>query len=101
MRSRKSRLLAALGPACLALVASRAQAADLAIHAEGGAAHMVGSEKSDQFGWGGSGLVAPELRFGRVIGIELPMGGVGLSDGDAPADPGYMDTSSGTALFAT
>ncbi|MEJ7733228.1 MAG: OmpA family protein [Polyangiaceae bacterium] len=101
MRAAKFRLLAALGPAWLALVAGRAQAAGLAIHAEGGAARMVGEDKSDQFGWGGSGLVAPELRLGRVIGIELPMGGVGLSDSDTPPEAGFADSGSGTALFAT
>ena len=49
-----------------------------AIHAEGAVAHMVG-DRSDQFGWGASGAVVPELVLGRKIGLELPIGATGVS----------------------
>src|SRR5688572_330197 len=52
-----------------------------ATHVEGSAARMVGDEKSRQFGWGGAGIVAPELTFGEFVGIEAAAGGIGLSDG--------------------
>src|SRR5438552_955688 len=66
-----ARLLSAI--VCLAVFPATAQA-QLAVHVEGTAARMVGSPKSEQFGWGSTGLVAPELRFGERVGIELPIG---------------------------
>jgi outer membrane protein OmpA-like peptidoglycan-associated protein len=70
-----------------------------AVHLEGAAARMLGDGKVDQFGWGAGGLVAPELTLGDRVGIELPLGGVVLSDG--PEDvPGLAPTSGGYGIFA-
>jgi outer membrane protein OmpA-like peptidoglycan-associated protein len=72
----------------------------LALHAEGSAAHTVGRLKSDQYGWGASGLLGLELSLGRVVGIELPIGLVGLPPGKQPP-PAYMRTSAASAFFTT
>ena len=87
-------LLALLGIATPA----RAELA-YAIHLEGAAARMVGPGKADQFGWGGGGLVAPELTFGSHLGLELAIGGLALSDG-AVDEIGLAPTAGGYGLFA-
>jgi outer membrane protein OmpA-like peptidoglycan-associated protein len=69
-----------------------------AIHAEGAAAHMVGERKVDQFGWGGGGLLAPELTLGDRIGLELPIGALALSEGED--EPGFEPDGVGVSLFA-
>jgi len=70
-----------------------------AVHMEGAAARMAGDRKSDQFGWGGGGLIAPELTLGTHVGLELPIGGLVLGEG--PVDePGFADTQEGYSLFA-
>lgn len=79
--------------------AARALDVGFAVHAEGAAARMVGERKAGQFGWGGSGLAAPELTLGRHFGLELPLGAVGLSDGDRN-DAGYVETDEGYGVFA-
>lgn len=71
-----------------------------AIHAEGSAARMVGERKSEQFGWGGAGLLSPELTLAPWVGIELPLGVVGLSDGGAE-EPGMEETGEGMAYLLT
>jgi outer membrane protein OmpA-like peptidoglycan-associated protein len=83
------------------LLSASPAAADvgLAVHAEGSAAHAVGNLKGEQYGWGGAGLVGVELTLGRVVGIELPVGLLGLSAGEQP--PAYMRTSSSAAFFTT
>jgi outer membrane protein OmpA-like peptidoglycan-associated protein len=84
----------------LALCAPAAQADfGFALHAEGAAAHAVG-DRSDQFGWGATGLVAPELLLGRKIGFELPLGLVGLSAGPHQS-AAYVRVSNGGGFFAT
>jgi outer membrane protein OmpA-like peptidoglycan-associated protein len=86
---------------CLGL-AREATAVELgyAVHAEGAAARMVGERKVDQFGWGAAGLVAPELTIGDYLGLELPLGALGLSDGTVD-EAGMADSGSGTAIVAT
>ncbi len=87
--------------ALAALLAPARAAADVsyAIHVEGAAARMIGEGKVDQFGWGGGGLVAPELTLGAHFGFELPLGGLVLSDGVADA-PGVAPTGAGYGVFA-
>jgi len=93
-------LLGALGATSLTLAGTSAWAdPGFAIHAEGSAAHTVGGAKAEQFGWGASGLVAPELKLGRVAGIELPIGAIGLSSGDGAQPAGYVPTATGSAFF--
>lgn len=83
------------------LIGPTAAAADVdyAIHAEGSAARMIGDRKVDQFGWGGGGLVSPEMTIGSHIGVELPLGGIVLSDG-AGEEPGFVNSGVGYAVFA-
>jgi len=76
-------------------------APDLAVHVEGAAAHPVGSEKSAQFSWGGEGTVAPELILNKVVGIEVEVGAVALSDGSGKPPPGVAPTGWGFAAFST
>ena len=96
-----SRALALITGLCVHTHAEHAEAAEVsyAIHAEGSAARMVGDRKVDQFGWGGGGLVAPELTIGPHFGVELPMGGLVLSDGSSD-EMGVMETEGGFGLFA-
>ncbi len=70
----------------------------LGFHAEGAAAGAVGEHRAP-FGWGGSGLLAVELRLHPKIGVELPLGFVSLSS-VAHQDPAYLPTSAGSAVFA-
>lgn len=72
-----------------------------ALHAEGFAARIVGQPKADQFGWGAGGWVSPELRLGERLGIELPIGVVGLTNGSgAETALGLAETGAGYAAFA-
>lgn len=86
--------------ACLTSETARAEnpGPHLRLHVEGSAAHTVGAFKQDQFGWGGAGLVAPELTLGRHVGLELPIGATVLSAGKVPE--GYAPPDTGVALFA-
>ncbi len=70
-----------------------------AVHIEGAAARMAGERKSDQFGWGGGGMVAPELTLGSRFGFELPLGGIILAEGPVQEE-GFADTSEGYSVFA-
>ena len=60
---------------------------------------MVGDRKVDQFGWGGGGLLAPELTLCDRFGFELPLGALALSDGVA-TEPGLQPTQGAFGLFA-
>ncbi|MEM9692976.1 MAG: OmpA family protein, partial [Myxococcota bacterium] len=70
-----------------------------AVHVEGAAARMVGADKSDQFGWGGTALFVPELTLFHRVGLELPLGAILLSSGSAPAPDGVAPTEAGSALL--
>ncbi|MCC6523050.1 MAG: OmpA family protein [Polyangiaceae bacterium] len=67
-------------------------------HAEGAAARMVGEPKSSQFGWGGAGLVSPELTVAGRVGFEAALGAVGLSDGQLD-EAGLAPTGAGAAFL--
>ena len=69
----------------------------LAVHAEGGATHMVG-DRSSELGWGGVGLVAPELVLGRAIGLELPLAVAGLAQ-SSYQNPAYQRAFFGSAFL--
>lgn len=102
MRTRSSRW-GARGLSLLALplwLASAPAAAEksFALHAEGAAAGAIG-DRTSPFGWGGSALVAAELRLHPKLGVELPLGFVSLR-GAAHQDPAYMPATAGSAVFA-
>jgi outer membrane protein OmpA-like peptidoglycan-associated protein len=67
------------------------------IHAEGSAAKMLGAPKSDQFGFGGGGLVAPELLVTPRLGVELPLGLFALGKLDTLGAP-LAPSKTGTAF---
>ena len=73
----------------------------VSVHVEAAAAHPLGEVKSEQFGWGGSAVVAPELVLARVIGLELGVGILGLSDGKGPDPKGVAPTQGAFAAFST
>ncbi len=72
------------------------------MHVEAAAAAPVGDEKSQQFGWGGTGAVVPEVALHAVVGIELALGAMVLSDaGHEELPPGVAQTEMGIAGFST
>jgi outer membrane protein OmpA-like peptidoglycan-associated protein len=72
----------------------------LALHAEGAGAHLVGNRRADQFGFGGVGQLGLELALGRVVGVELPVGIVGVSAA-SDAAPGAAKATPATGVHAT
>ncbi len=68
------------------------------VHVEGGVARAVGSS-SEMFGWGGAGLITPELVLHPAIGIELPIGVIGLAT-NPEANPAFARTESGSTFLA-
>lgn len=103
--SRRSRLarLSLAGAVCAAgLVITARAGADvgLALHAEGSVAHMVGNTRSQQFGFGGAGLLGVEVALHPVLGVELPLGLIGLrAAAEQPASMARV--SSATGFYAT
>ena len=92
-------LLVASSTASLSRTASAAPS--VSVHIEAAAARPVGDAKSEQFSWGGSGVVAPELVLARSIGLELAVGAMGLSDGHGMDPKGVAPTTWGFAAFST
>jgi outer membrane protein OmpA-like peptidoglycan-associated protein len=77
---------------------SAAAETGFSLHVEGGVARAVGGS-SDMFGWGGAGLITPELVLHPAIGIEFPLGVVGLAT-SPEANPAFARTASGSAFVA-
>ncbi len=104
MRSRRlvSRLVFPATTLMISAALPRAAIASpsVSVHIEASAARPVGDAKSEQFGWGGSAYVAPELVLARVIGIELGLGVLGLSDGSGVDPKGVAPTKGGFAVFS-
>ena len=73
----------------------------IAVSVEAAAARSVGPTKSDQFGWGGLGVIAPELVLTRAISVELAVGALALQAGGGAPPDGVTPTSYGFAGFAT
>lgn len=69
------------------------------LHADVAAATPVGDDKSEQFGWGGTGTVSPELVLHELIGLELSVGAVILSDGTGSDPEGVAPTEMGAAAL--
>lgn len=98
--SRKTWLAAAAVGAATSIAPTVAHAQlSYALHLEGSAARMLGDSKGAQFGWGGGGLAAIELTLNDRVGLELPVGGLVLSDGTVDPD-GLTPTQGGYGLFA-
>ncbi len=88
-------LVGALAPRCAHASPS------VSVHVEAAAARPIGDAKSEQFGWGGAALVSPELVLHRVVGLELGVGVLGLSDGPGPDPRGVAPTKGAFAAFST
>jgi outer membrane protein OmpA-like peptidoglycan-associated protein len=71
------------------------------LHSEAAAAAPLGAPKDRQFGWGGSGVLAPELSLHETFGIQLAVGAIVLSDGVGGDPPGVAPTGVGVAGFST
>jgi outer membrane protein OmpA-like peptidoglycan-associated protein len=68
----------------------------LALHAEGSVAHMVGNTRSQQFGFGGAGLLGVEVALHRVVGVDLPLGMIGLrAAAEQPASLSRVPSATG------
>jgi outer membrane protein OmpA-like peptidoglycan-associated protein len=82
------------------LTARPVTAEPLRLHGEAAAAHAISGYQKDEFGWGISGSAAAELPFNKLLGVELELGSLWLSKGDAPRDPGIEPGGSATANTA-
>ncbi len=71
------------------LLAPRAQAEPLRLHGVAAAAHAISGYQKDEFGWGLGGQVALELPFGKVLGLQLKLDTLWLSQGSAPESPKF------------
>lgn len=82
-------------------IASPARAeVSVALHAEGALAHAAGKLKSDQFGWGGAGSLGVEVGLNRIIGVDLPVGVVGLP-AHAEQPRGFVRATSSAGFYTT
>jgi outer membrane protein OmpA-like peptidoglycan-associated protein len=90
----------AIGLSAVVFSSGRGALAETAysIHVEGAAARAVGAT-SGMFGWGGSALITPELVLHPMIGIELPLGVIGLAT-NPDANPAFARTPSGSTFLA-
>jgi outer membrane protein OmpA-like peptidoglycan-associated protein len=85
MRMRKLSLLAFGLAGCFAAAAPRSASADpLRLHGTAAAARATGGHQKDEFGWGAGLLGAGELPLSPQLGLQLELGWVWLSEGDAP-----------------
>ena len=88
--------------ACGGLLAAHpAQAEPLRLHAGLGAAHAISGYQKDELGWGAAGLGALELPFGKVLGLQLQLDTLWLSQGSAPSDPKFARLGSASATGAS
>ncbi len=86
---------------CGWLLAARSARADpVRLHGEVAAAHAISGYQKDELGWGASGLGAAELPFGDLLGVELQVGTLWLSQGSAPSDPKFARGGAATANSA-
>ncbi len=77
---------------------ARAAAADpIQWHAEAGTSRAVGGWQGYEYGSGGSGSVAVELPFGRVLGAQFEAGGLWLPHVNASQDPTLVSGDYGSA----
>jgi len=87
MRLRLAHSALCLGAALL--LARGAQAEPLRLHGGAAVAHAVSGYQKDEFGWGPAGLIALELPFGKVVGLQLQLDTLWLAQGSAPESPKF------------
>jgi outer membrane protein OmpA-like peptidoglycan-associated protein len=75
----------ALAAALCAPATARAQA--LRLHGTAAGGHAVSGHQKDELGFGVAGLAAGELGLTKALGLQLELGYLWMSEGDAPSDP--------------
>jgi outer membrane protein OmpA-like peptidoglycan-associated protein len=63
-----------------------AKGEDFELHANVGGLHAIGHPQASEFGFGAGVAAAGELVFGRVVGLEVELSGIGLASGSAPSN---------------
>jgi OOP family OmpA-OmpF porin len=76
-------------------VAKDASAQESHFHAGLSAGHAIGKPQQDEFGFGGQVAIAYELRFAKILGIELAVDAYDLSQGSPPANPTFAQHGQG------
>ena len=69
------------------LVALPVGAQTMRLHGTAAAGHAVSGHQKDELGFGFAGLGAGELGLTRALGLQLELGYLWMSEGDAPSDP--------------
>jgi outer membrane protein OmpA-like peptidoglycan-associated protein len=91
-------IIAPLACAAVALAGTALADPPIQWHAEAGTARALGGWQGYEYGSGGSGAVAVELPFGRVIGAQIEAGGLWLPRVNASQDPTVASGSDGSVL---
>ena len=97
MNRSSASLSAALATAAV-LLAPPARTQEVRVHATAGGAHALVQPQQSEYGFGGSGTVAPELVVSKAVGFQIEIGAMGLGAGSAPSDPRYASHGSGSAF---
>jgi outer membrane protein OmpA-like peptidoglycan-associated protein len=97
---RLSRFYSALCLSTSLLAARSAHADPVRLHGSLAAAHAISGYQKEEFGWGASGRAAAELPFGNLLGAQLELGTLWLSQGSPPSDPRFARGGASTANSA-
>jgi OOP family OmpA-OmpF porin len=93
-----------LGAVCFVLLSvslsDAARADEIQLHGSLGGAHAVGGPQGSEFGFGGGGIGAAEVTFGRVIGIQAEFSALALSSGAPPSNATLAPHSAGLDIGA-
>jgi OmpA-OmpF porin, OOP family len=76
-----------------------AAAEDFEVHGNLGGVHAVGNPQASQFGFGAGVAAAGEVVFGRIVGLQVELSGIGLASGSAP--PNHVSATSAGFDFGT
>jgi outer membrane protein OmpA-like peptidoglycan-associated protein len=69
------------------------------LHGAGALARALGGHQKDELGFGGEVSGAAELGLSRALGLSLELGGLYLSEGDAPDDPRVVPEGDASAYL--
>jgi outer membrane protein OmpA-like peptidoglycan-associated protein len=65
------------------------------LHGDLGLAHAVGNPQASEYGFGGQVGAAGELTFRKVVGLQVELSFLGLSDGSPPSNPALANHGAG------
>jgi outer membrane protein OmpA-like peptidoglycan-associated protein len=85
----------------LMMLAHPAASEPLRLHLAGGAARAVAGHQQHEFGWGATGLGGMELPLHSLVGVELAVGALWLSEGETPKDATLAPQEDATAYDGT